>query len=234
MAIQTARSACIYCGGHVGRVKQGEHIIPAAVHGALTIKTVCGNCNNAFSQIDTELCSRSPLSIVASQQIDAHLWQIWDVDHGNRNLLLEARPDWTDRSLTLYPQMVFEQGGPQIRGDHEEMLAFGRGSFQCVLIKSLLRAFRRYKAGQGRWLHLERIQEAATRIGGYRLPPRIFTRRSIQELADRMLQDKRAAFVLRYQRETDRRFALNAELTIDCFIETLRRHSFAPVGDSRW
>ena len=95
MVSETIQRSCIYCRGDVVRVRKGEHIVPEAVSGALTVKTVCGNCNNRFSQIDTELCSRSPLSIVASQQIDAHLWQVWDVDHSAAHLLLEARPDWS-------------------------------------------------------------------------------------------------------------------------------------------
>lgn len=208
VAPQSAHRVCIYCGQNVGRVRKGEHIIPEAIGGALTIKNVCGRCNNGFSQIDAELCSRSFLSIVASQQMDAHLWQAWDVDHSAANLLLEARPDWAAESLALYPQMVFERAGPQLRGDHREMARFGQENFEKVFVKSMLRAFRRHEAGVGRCLHFERVENQAIERG-YRLPPRIFPRMSVQELADRLGRGKTASFVLRYQTESDRRFALN-------------------------
>lgn len=210
MAVQSARPSCIYCGRDTRRVRQGEHIIPKAVGGALTIKNVCGACNNGFSRIDTELCSRSPLSIVASHQIDAHLWQVWDVDHSADHLLLEARPDWTAESLTQYPQIVFESSGPQLHGDYEEVSRFGRDNFERVFVRAMLRAFRRYEAGAKRWLHFERVERNQLIERGYRLPPRLFARTSIQELANRLARDKRASFVLRYQTEDDSRFALNA------------------------
>ena len=180
MASKRRSRHCIYCGGNVGKVRKGEHIVPEAIGGALSIRTVCGGCNNAFSTIDTELCSRSPLSIIASQEIDAHIWQIWDVDHGVKNLLLEAKPDWSVNSLVQYPQIVFESRGPQIRGDYEEMLHFGRESFAKVLVKAVLRAFRNHEIGEKRWLHFERIEANSALSGRYRYPPRIFARRSIR------------------------------------------------------
>jgi hypothetical protein len=51
------------------------------------------------SDIDRELCSRSPLSIVAAKEIDAYIAQAWDVDDGRRHLL-EGRPDQKNRSAT--------------------------------------------------------------------------------------------------------------------------------------
>lgn len=209
MKAETSPRLCIYCGGPVGRVKKGEHIIPEAIGGARTIKTVCGDCNNGFSRIDAEVCSRSPLSVIASQEIGAHIWQVWDVDHAARNLLLEARPDWSAQSLTQYPQMVFEQSGPQIRGDYLEMLHFGREDSERVFVKSMLRAFRRHEAGEQRWLHAEHIETNPALATGYRFPPRIFFRHSIDEPANRLLSKKRASFVLRYLTPADRRFALN-------------------------
>ncbi|MFC1597644.1 HNH endonuclease [Planctomycetota bacterium] len=210
MTSKRASQLCIYCGGKVRGVRKGEHIIPEAIGGGRAIKTVCGACNNEFSKIDTELCSRSPLSVVASQEIDAHIWQVWDVDHMAKNLLLEARPDWSAKSLAQYPQIVFEPSGPQIRGDYEEMLHFGRESFEKVLVKTMLRAFRHHEAGEKRWLHLERVEANPALSRGYRLPPRIFARRSICELAERLVRNERASFVLRYLSRAEKRFALNA------------------------
>jgi hypothetical protein len=207
---QPAKRLCIYCGRPVGRVKHGEHIVPQAIGGGRTIKTVCADCNNAFSEIDTELCSRSPLSIVASQEIDSHIWQVWDVDHSAGNLLLEARPDWSADSLRLYPQVVFEPRGPQIRGDYEEILHFGRESFRRVLIRTMLRAFLHHKAGEKRWLHFERVEPAPEFFLRYRLPPRVFSRRPICELAERLIHDRPASFVVRYRTEAEARSTLNA------------------------
>jgi hypothetical protein len=87
-----------------------------------------------LSQLDKELCSRSFLSIVASQEIDSYLWQAWDIDHDSNNLLLEARPSWaadkTLNSLVCYPQITFEPHGPDIRGDCNEMTQFGLNSLK--------------------------------------------------------------------------------------------------------
>jgi len=209
MANNGAFRFCMYCDGKIGGVKRGEHIVPEAIGGARTIKNVCGNCNNAFSRMDRELCSRSPLSIVASQEIDAHVWQVWDVDHGGRNLLLEARPNWAANSLCQYPQIVFESCGPLIYGDYKEMLHFGTESFVKVVVRAALRAFRHYHAGHKRWLHLERIERDQVLSRKCRLPPRIFARRSIWELRDSLVRNTRASFVLRYLSRQEKRHALN-------------------------
>ena len=126
---------CVYCGERVGRVKKGEHIIPEAIGGARTIKNVCNRCNSDFSVLDMELCSRSCLSVVASQQIDSHVWQVWDVDAAEDNLLIEGHPDWSSQSLISYPQLIFENAGPCIRGDYIEMMQFGQEDFERVLTK---------------------------------------------------------------------------------------------------
>lgn len=210
MAVRTAGRLCIYCDSYVGRVRKGEHIIQEAIGGALTVRTVCASCNNTFSNIDAELCSRSPLSIVASQQIDAHLWQAWDVDHSDSDMLLEAYPNWAAESLTLYPQIVFDSTGPQLRGDMEEITRFGSRGFEQVIVKSMLRAFRRHEAGLKRWLHFERVEKDQIIERGYRLPPRIFPRMSIDDLADRLVRGEQASFIIRYQTDADRRRVLNA------------------------
>ena len=117
---------CIYCGEPAAGLRKSEHVLPEAIGGALTIKEACGRvvchrCNNGvLSHLDQELCSRSYLSVVASQEIGAHVWQAWDVDHSSRNLLVEARPSWKDgelNTLISYPQLTFETAGPELRGD---------------------------------------------------------------------------------------------------------------------
>jgi HNH endonuclease len=93
MVTHSNNRVCVYCGGAVHKVRKGEHIIPVALGGKRTIsdsckdRTVCNPCNNGpLSQLDTELCSRSPLSIVAARELDAFVWQTWDVDHGGSNV----------------------------------------------------------------------------------------------------------------------------------------------------
>lgn len=210
MPQMTNRKACVYCGGEVRGVSKGEHVIPKALGAALTIDTVCKDCNNAFSDIDKELCSRSLLSIVASQELDSHIWQLWDVDHESNDLLLEARPDWEHGCFPLFPQIVFEHNRPEIRGDYDEIRQFGTEGFLPVLTRSAVRAFRHYKCGEKGWLNVERVEQRMIVAGEYRFPPRVFTRHSIQELADRLHKKKGAAFDLRYFRSEDRRHALNA------------------------
>ena len=201
---------CMYCGRRIHSIGRGEHIIPEAIGGARTIKTVCGNCNNAFSDLDRELCSRSPLSIVASQELDTAVWQVWDVDHSAGHLLLEARPDWSANALTECPQIVFEASGPQIRGDYEEIRRFGSSDFVKVLVKAALRAFQHYEAGEKRWLHLERLDPRPIQMRGYRLPPRVCARRSIGEIANTLARNKRVSLTLRYLSAEDKRRALNS------------------------
>lgn len=105
--------------------------------------------------------------------------------------------------------MIFEPKGPQIRGDYEEILHFGRESFLKVLIKAMLRAFRRHKAGEKRWLHIEKVDAAPEFFQGYRLPPRVFSRKPIRELAEQVRGNKRASFVVRYRTEAEARSTLN-------------------------
>ena len=119
MAASQSTKTCIYCGGEALKVRKGEHIIPKAIGGRRTIsdfckgRTVCNPCNNGpLSELDDELCRRSPLSVIASQEIGSHIWQVWDVDNQADNLLLEARPDWCAQSLAQYPQIVFERSSP--------------------------------------------------------------------------------------------------------------------------
>ena len=215
---------CIYCGNNVRKVRRGkgEHIIPKIIGGALAIKNVCQSCNNHFSDIDRELCCRSPLSIIASQELDAHIWQVWDVDHKSNNLLLEARPNWIAKSLVLYPQMLFEKHRSYIQGDLEEINTFGNEDYDRVLIKTVLEAFRRYKSGQRGWLHFEHIELNKELSSNYRFPPRIFSRHSIREIANRLIQRKQTSYVLRYVTDADRRIALNA---LDNWNPTIRRNT---------
>jgi hypothetical protein len=147
--------ACIYCDREVRKARAGKHIIPQAIGGRLTItdvckgRGVCNSCNSGvLSELDNELCRRSFLSIIAAQELDKSLWLTWDVDHSAGNLLLEAKPDFDRHSMTLFPQMIFESSGPQLRGDHEELQRFAFEDFQKVFVRFMLEAFYEFKAGK--------------------------------------------------------------------------------------
>jgi hypothetical protein len=206
---------CLYCGRATRRFRKGEHIIPKAIGGGRYIadeseRTVCEPCNNGLlSVLDRELCNRSPLSIIASQEIAADLWQVWDVDHSSRNLLIEAKPSWHDgelKTLVQYPQMTIELRGPELRGDGESIMRFGPEDFQRVMVKAIRGAVQRYNAGESRVLHFERLESDIV-ARGYRFAPRIFTKHSISEIARNI---KKQSFILRYESENDKRYALRS------------------------
>lgn len=216
MVAQCDERHCLYCGSPTKRGRRGEHLIPEAIGGALTLndvsdRVVCARCNNGvLSQLDKELCSRSYLSAVASQQIDAHLWQAWDVDHEAKNLLVEDRPLWmTDgalHSLVCFPQVVSDRKGPHARGDFEECCEFGREDYSPVLFQAVRHCFGRYRSGEKGALHFERVRSDIER-GGYRLPPRIFTRASISAVAQNI---RKQSFVLRFGSEEDMGLVLDS------------------------
>jgi hypothetical protein len=207
---------CLYCGEPTQRGRKGEHIVPEAIGGALTLndvpnRIVCPKCNSGvLSVLDRELCSRSYLSAIASQEIDAHLWQVWDVDHEEDNLLIEARASWAEEeklnSLVCYPQITFERKGPCIRGDTEEFSQFGREDFAQVLYKAVRHCFGRYRSGEKGALNFERVRSGVIR-DGYRLAPRIYTPHSIFEIARNV---RKQSFVLRFATEEDKQFVLQS------------------------
>lgn len=224
MTSHTPKLPCIYCSTPTKRGQKGEHIIPRVIGGGRTLnevpnRAVCTKCNSGvLSQLDRELCSRSYLSAIASQEIDAHLWQAWDVDHGSHNLLVEARPAWgadeTLKSLRCYPQITFERTGPDVRGDYEEFCEFGQENFTRVLFKAARNCFDRYRRGEKGVLHFERVRSGVVH-DDCRLAPRIFVRTSINEVAHNI---QKQSFILRFMSQEDKRFAL---------------HSLSDLGDGR-
>ncbi len=206
---------CLYCGQPTKRGKRGEHIVPEAAGGVLTLndvsnRRVCPKCNSGIlSQLDKELCSRSFLSVIASREIGAHLWQAWDVDHQSNNLLVEAKPAWAAEesltSLVCYPQIVFERSGPQVYGDPEEFRRFGHDAGK-VLFLAARHAYRRYREGEKGAINFERVRSGVI-LDGYRLPPRIFTPHAIEAVARNI---ETQSFVLRFTSESDKLFALRS------------------------
>jgi hypothetical protein len=223
MAPSKPKHLCLYCGSPTKRGKRGEHIVQAVLGGSLTLndrptgRVVCADCNNGFlSRIDRELCSRSYLSFVASQQLDRRLWRAWDVDHAAGHVLVEARPAWADdeimNSLVPYPQITFERRGPEVRGDAEEFLHFGQRDAGRVLFKAVRQAFARWcKTGSG--LHFEHVESGAIE-NGYRFPPRVFLPHTIGEIA-RDIHKGKQSIILRFTSEEDKRFALCSMSKLD-------------------
>lgn len=220
---------CIYCGEQASGIRQGEHILQQSIGGKRTIvetsgRLVCHGCNNGvLSQLDNELCGRSYLAHIASQEIDAGLWQVWDVDHASGRQLVEARPEWVGgelKSLFCYPQLVFGLGGMGIRGDAEEASRFGNESFENVLVRAAYHAFQRFKSGaKKKGLIFEQIERDVV-AQGYRYDPRVFTRHSIAEIAKGI---ERTSFILRYTSHADKRTALRQLDALDPHRRVKRR-----------
>lgn len=193
---------CLYCGKAGGLTR--EHIVPEALGATRRIRCVCSTCNNeVLSNLDKELAERSPLSLVATAELLKNTGYTWDVDHSERHLLLEARVDEPTQSMTVWPQLIFDDAGYQIRGDHEQVQAFGAEHFQEVFIRNLLAAFQTVKRGMKRpRIIFERVPERMSAM--YRYPPRIFANRPIVAF------DNRMHFRCRYKTSRDRRYALHA------------------------
>lgn len=198
---------CMYCGRQRRLTK--EHIIPEALGGRRWRKSVCQECNNTvLSRLDKELSERSPLSVIAAFELQKKTTFSWDVDHEDDNLLLEAWADDKSQSMTQWPQMVFDDAGPQLHGDAEEIQEFGWENFQHLFIKHMLGAFHSVKSGAKRpRIVFERVPTDIPPI--YRYPPRIFATRKITDFHHSM------RFQCRYRTKADKRRILHALDTWD-------------------
>jgi hypothetical protein len=172
------------------------------------------------------------LSVIASQELSAPLWQVWDVDQSSDNLLVEARPEWEDgelKSLVCYPQLTFEPYGPVLRGDVEEMQQFGSEDFGKVLLLAIHRAFERFRGGNKRSLHLERVRSHAANDEN-RFPPRVYTTHSISEIAENVRDQ---SFILRYITAEDKYFALRSLSNLDLDSKERFSHWRRTLGSRR-
>ncbi len=172
---------CIYCGGSTAGVSRGEHLVPKAIGGTLTTRNVCQTCNNLFSDIDRELCSRSPVSIVAAKEIDGHIWQAWDVDESRGNLLLEGRPDFDRGSFRLFPQIIVDQVGEQLWGNYDELRDFGMDRFAVLFNRRLKKALWEYEHATGKGIHFNRLPRSESLLARYHYLPRFFVRGTVEE-----------------------------------------------------
>lgn len=197
-----AERLCMYCGKPTGRVRKGEHLIPDAIGGTIATKDVCPRCNNVLSDIDRELCSRSPLSLVAAKEIDGHIWQAWDVDE-NSGLLLEGRPNFERGSFTAYPQIIILPVGEQLRSDYQELLEFGIERFHVLFSRRLRKAFWEHEHGNRKAIQFVHVSHNGGPLANYRYPPRFFVRGSVAEAcANKTIE-------LSYHSRSARRFALS-------------------------
>jgi len=171
----------MYCGEPTGKVRKGEHILPDAIGGTITTKDVCPKCNNVLSDIDRELCSRSPLCLVASKEIDGHVAQAWDVDENCHNLLLEGRPDFARSGFKVYPQMVILTHGEQLRADWEELREFGVDKFHVLFTRRLRKAFWENEHGNKKALLFVPVPHNDDLLAHYTYLPRFFVRGSVAE-----------------------------------------------------
>ena len=202
-------SQCIYCGREARKVRRGEHIIPDALGGCPTIsevckgRSVCNQCNNeVLSDLDRELSSRSFLSLFAAQALDSFIWQTWEVDHAERNLLLEAEPDFSSESMSVYPQLIFERDGPRLYCDNERLGSIGRERFERQFLRLVREALYEFQAGKRSRLNPKLIRLHESTCDRYRYPPRVFARRWPSEFKHGM------SFELQYLTANDKRFAL--------------------------
>jgi hypothetical protein len=180
---------CLYCGEPTGKVRKGEHLVPVAIGGTITTKDVCPQCNNVLSDIDRELCSRSPLSIVAAKEIDGHIAQAWDVDEKFHNLLLEGRPVFATSGFTIFPQVTITPHGEQFRANWNEVSQFGINKFQVLFTRRLRKAFWEYEHGNKRALQFVQIPGSEELFRQYSYLPRYFVRGSVTEAcADKTIE----------------------------------------------
>lgn len=194
---------CFYCGADRGNATD-EHIIPETIGGSTTVRPVCHRCNNGeLSKLDTELCTRSPLAIVAAAELKDNrvIQELWQIDERQNNLLVEGQWDPVANVHLPYPQLIIEGERAQLRADGDEIEQIGQARFQEVFIEAAKFAFAQHLDRKG-GLFFEPVDRRFFPQSN-RLPPRIFSRHRLTELK---IGD---TFVLRYCDEEDKRHLLN-------------------------
>lgn len=174
---------CMYCGNPVQGVRRGEHIIQQALGGTLTLACVCQGCNNRTSEIDKELVSRSPLSLVAWETTGNTEEDVWDYN-AEFDVALEARLLKKYAAPVLWPQVVLEAKGPMFHADLEEVQKVGPQIYLKKFLLHLTRARNTLRDGskRPRWIW-EPVAQPPRRG---RLPPRVYSRHSFDELSDKV------------------------------------------------
>lgn len=178
---------CIYCGRPISKVKKGEHIFPNALGGVRTIKEVCSDCNNGkLSELDEHLVACSPVALVASEALGRGVGRTWDVDEASDRLLMEARPDWHSKSMTLWPQAILSRTGLVLRADFKELVDFGLESFPRLFFRKLKESYDLWNRGfnvKKKGLIFECLDDCNELHSPFSYPPRVFVRKSLPEMA---------------------------------------------------
>ena len=191
---------CIYCGQPVGRVRKGEHVVPAALGAKVAIRRVCWRCNNnVLSQLDQELVSRSPLSNVASSVLDTVGDNIWDFN-AHLDVALEGRLERELDAVVLWPQVVIDGKKVIFCYDAAEMSKVGfengQRQFHRLLLEAISTVRRKYKKPRLRWRSSPNLPKRG------RFPPRIFTKHACDELSGKI------SFECRYHGTVDQNHIL--------------------------
>lgn len=194
---------CLYCGKPLKKVKRGEHVVPKALGGTITIRNVCQNCNdNLLSPLDTELTSESPLKILVWDELGGASEYCWDYQQ-RFDLALEARPGKQVGTKYIHvvpwPQLILHEKEPVFVADCDEVMNFGHEYFERFM--AYLRRARASldPSGKSRSWHWQHVPVAPS-LGRY--PPRVFTRHTFRDL------DERSAFICRYTGDVDRGWIL--------------------------
>jgi hypothetical protein len=158
---RTQERSCIYCGLPVVKVRKGDHIIPEALGGKLTLKSVCHSCNGTFSRLENELIGNTPLAILAARELGRSM----------------------SNSMKLYPQLVFDDARLSIRFDSQEGLDYGVDRFCHLFPRRVKQALDKTVHHQKGGFIYARVPSPTDAPGGFRYPPRLFVRGSMEDAA---------------------------------------------------
>jgi len=189
-------STCIYCGHQIKKTRKGkgEHVVHDALGCQETLSNVCGDCNNAFSRIDDELVSRSPLAFIASETLGNKAIDVWDYDQC-LDIVLEARIMPGYKSPALWPQVTLFDWKPlMFRADYEELIRVGPENYLKRFHHYLIRArnsLREKRTRRWWWRPVELLPRRG------QLPPRIHAKHTFEQLNDK------TTFICTYPRNFD-------------------------------
>lgn len=184
----------MYCGSPVGRVRKGEHVVPESLGCVVTLRCVCSGCNNAMSVIDKELVSKTPLGIIAAQELDTSTDGLWDYN-AEHDLALEARIVKELDAPVLWPQVVFDHRGPMFWFDLAEGRQVGEKRCMREFLGLVTRARNTLRGGYKRPRWLWTPVTHPPRRG--RFPPRVFTPHGYRQWSNRI------HFICRYVKPID-------------------------------
>lgn len=193
---------CTYCGKTAKSSR--EHTVQYGIGGGDTFLDVCGLCNKSFSEIDKELAVNSPLAMLARRELNkVGPPMTWDVDDKRNGLLLEARQTHRTDSMTLLPQIIFDDI-ELFYDDEDEIKALGRAAIQQQFFARLKDAVALYDAAGPKAKKRDypgkdmlKLAHNKTIRPGYRFPPRVCAPTNISEY------DGEVMFELHYHEEPE-------------------------------